>query len=157
MVIRFGPIPFAFPNTRDRKRFVPFHDLHHVLTGYATDLAGEAEIGAWELASGCLASRAATVLNLQVMGFVLPRHWGRVYRAFLRGRHSQNFYQAGRRCDDALLKRTIGEARRELGLDRVQPAPTPLDRRAFARWAALALVAVWGPLLPLGWLAWRWS
>ncbi len=47
VVIKLGGIPvFAFPNTKDRRRAVPFHDLHHVLTGYGTDLRGEAEIGA---------------------------------------------------------------------------------------------------------------
>jgi hypothetical protein len=32
---------------------LPPHDLHHVATGFDTTLVGEAEIGAWELASGC--------------------------------------------------------------------------------------------------------
>jgi hypothetical protein len=33
-----GPIPFAFPNTAGRRRVTPAHDLHHVLTAYATDI-----------------------------------------------------------------------------------------------------------------------
>ncbi len=40
------------------------HDLHHVLTGYATTWTGEAEIAAWALASGCVRWPAATVLDL---------------------------------------------------------------------------------------------
>ena len=28
------------------------HDLHHIMTGYETTLKGEAELAAWELASG---------------------------------------------------------------------------------------------------------
>ena len=43
----------TFPNTDSRKRAVPLHDLHHILTGYKTDWMGEAEIGAWELRAGC--------------------------------------------------------------------------------------------------------
>ena len=42
-----------FPNTPSRKRAVRYHDLHHALTGYATDLTGEFEISAWEIGSGC--------------------------------------------------------------------------------------------------------
>jgi hypothetical protein len=42
-----------FPNTAGRKRAIPLHDLHHVLTDYGTDWVGEAEIGAWELRAGC--------------------------------------------------------------------------------------------------------
>ena len=37
-----GPLRFAFPNTAGRVRAVRYHDLHHVVTGYATDWTGEA-------------------------------------------------------------------------------------------------------------------
>ncbi len=40
------------PNPRFQRALLARHDLHHVLTGYATDLCGEAELGAWELAAG---------------------------------------------------------------------------------------------------------
>ena len=53
-------ITFKIPNSEGRRRAVRFHDLHHVLTGYQTDFRGEAEIGAWELASGCLRWPAAS-------------------------------------------------------------------------------------------------
>ena len=63
--VRFkvGPFPVAFPNTKGRKAAVPCHDLHHVATGFDTDLAGEGEIGAWEIASGCSHVPAAFVLT----------------------------------------------------------------------------------------------
>jgi len=31
---------------------VAIHDIHHMLTGYGTDLQGEVEVAAWEMASG---------------------------------------------------------------------------------------------------------
>lgn len=40
------------PNPRFQRPVLARHDLHHVLTGYATDLRGEAELGAWEIAAG---------------------------------------------------------------------------------------------------------
>ena len=43
---KIGPLPVAIPNTASRKRAVRLHDLHHVATGYDTDLRGEAEIEA---------------------------------------------------------------------------------------------------------------
>ena len=43
-----GPIPLPFPNSAGRKRAVRLHDLHHIVTGYATDTLGEFEISAWE-------------------------------------------------------------------------------------------------------------
>ena len=60
-----GPIPLAFPNLPSRRRAVRIHDLDHVLTGYNTDLRGETEIAAYEIASGCGNYGAAWFLNLQ--------------------------------------------------------------------------------------------
>lgn len=34
-----------------RKKAVPYHDLHHVLTGYPFSPAGEFEMAAWEFRS----------------------------------------------------------------------------------------------------------
>src|SRR5215470_18087947 len=49
--VQAGPIPIYFPNTAARVHAVRFHDLHHVATEYKTTWTGEAEIGAWEIAS----------------------------------------------------------------------------------------------------------
>src|SRR5258708_31947833 len=62
--LKIGPIPFGFPNTKARVRPVKLHDLHHVLTEYETTCTGEAEIGAWEIASGCADHYAAWLLNM---------------------------------------------------------------------------------------------
>src|SRR2546425_10008425 len=62
--LKLGPVLLWFPNTRGRVRAVRLHDLHHIATGYTTTPVGEAEIGAWELASGCGDYLAAWVLNL---------------------------------------------------------------------------------------------
>jgi hypothetical protein len=132
---KLGPIPMPFPNTPSRKRAVRFHDLHHALTGYATDIRGELEISAWEIGSGCADHVAAWYLNLSGMvGGILaaPR---RTFAAFVRGRHSRNLYRAA--YDDALLGRRIGEVRHDLGLD----AAPPPARVADVAWFALAALA----------------
>src|SRR5688572_30034252 len=61
---KLGPIPLPFPNTKARIEAVRFHDLHHLLTGYDTDITGEFEISAWEIAAGCKRFPAAWALNL---------------------------------------------------------------------------------------------
>jgi len=156
VVIKVGALPvFAFPNTESRKRDVPLHDLHHVLTGYGTTILGEAEIGAWELGSDCTASPVAVVLDCQVFGFALARHPRQLFRAFLSGRRARNLY--GTSHDDALLSRSLGEVREALGIGTPVGDPTPQDRRAFVRWSARALATSWGPLVPilaLGWWIW---
>jgi hypothetical protein len=111
---KLGPIPFPFPNTRGRKRAVPYHDLHHVVTGYDTNFRGELEIAAWELGAGCRDFLAAWFLNLggTAMGaLIAPR---RTFRAFVRGRRTRSLY---RDPLPSLLRRSVGEVRRDLGLD----------------------------------------
>ena len=124
-----------FPNSPGRKRAVRFHDLHHALTGYATDTLGEFEISAWEIGSGCAGYIAAWQLNLAGMTgglFVAPR---RTWRAFLRGRQSRNLYRT--QYDDVLLARRVEEVRRELALDR----PVAAGRASDAVLFALAMLA----------------
>ncbi len=115
VVLRIGRVPiFAFPNTDARRRSVRLHDIHHVLTGYDTSWTGESEIAAWELASGCRRHWVAWVLNAgaMVIGFVIaPR---RTWRAFARGRRSGNLYGGAFR--EALLDRTVGDLRKEIGI-----------------------------------------
>ena len=112
---KLGPIPMPFPNTPARKRAVPFHDLHHILTEYQTTTRGEFEISAWELGAGCKDFYAAWQLNL---GGLLAGVFSapiRTWRAFLRGRRTQTLY--GRSYEE-LLQKTVQEARALTGLDR---------------------------------------
>jgi hypothetical protein len=78
---------------------------------------------------------------------MLPRFPGRLRTAFLRGRQCQNLL--GRPLDEATLSRSVGELRRELGLERPATEPNQADRREFRRWSAKAVAIVWGPLLPI--------
>jgi hypothetical protein len=112
-------ITLRIPNTDGRRRAVKIHDLHHVVTGFSTDLRGEAEIGAWELASNCLSSRAATVLNLGALSVGLVMAPGRMARAWSLGRHTRNLYRED--GVDHLLPRKVGEVQAELGLDAPRP------------------------------------
>jgi ubiquinone biosynthesis protein Coq4 len=113
--IALGPVPVYIYNSASRVRAVRLHDLHHVLTEYDTTLIGEAEIGAWELASGCKDYVAAWGLNLGAVLIGLCLSPRRVMAAFARGRRSDNLY--GRSYDDALLQRSVGSLRRELSLE----------------------------------------
>ncbi len=138
--LKLGPLPFAFPNSAARVRAVRFHDLHHVVTGYDTSVVGEAEIGAWEIASGCAGFVAAWILNFyaMVLGF-LAGHAGAVWRAFLRGRQTRNLYRSS--YDDRLLDTRLGVLRAQLGLARAQPEVGRAkfsDRVVFAGYCGVA-------------------
>ena len=136
--VQLGPLPFGFPNSAARVRAVKYHDLHHVVTGYATDIVGEAEIGAWEIGSGCAGFVAAWLLNLyaMVLGFLAGAP-GAVWRAFARGRHTRNLYRT--EYDDALLETKLGEVRARLALAAEPIRASAADRVSFAAWSALAI------------------
>lgn len=137
--LKLGPIPLAFPNTPSRKAAVPMHDLHHIATGYDTDLAGEAQIGAWEIASGCWQVRAAWVLNMLVQFPILLFRMPRIHRAFVRGRHSTNLYGASGEPAAGLLEGNVGELRARLDLDVATPPASVGDELAFVRFVVTVL------------------
>lgn len=138
VAVQLGPLPFAFPNSAARVRAVKYHDLHHVVTGYATNVVGEAEIGAWEIGSGCAGFVAAWILNLYAMALgILAGAPGAVFRAFVRGRHTRNLYRTA--YDDALLDARLGEVRARLDLTGEAPAAKLGDRIAFAAWCSVAI------------------
>jgi hypothetical protein len=105
---------FGLPNPPSRQVVVALHDLHHVLTGYGTDLAGESEIGAWELRAGCNTPFLWFINLTAAVGglFVAPV---RTLRAFLAAKGQRTLYVDGRGAE-AVLDVKISELRRQLGI-----------------------------------------
>jgi hypothetical protein len=134
---KLGPIPLGFPNSDARRKAVGLHDLHHVATGYKTDWTGEAEISAWEIASGCGRLWFAWYINLQgmILGWVVDP--GATWRAWVRGRHCRNLYREG--LSEQVLRETVSSLRARLGLDRPAPPPTAADRACYAFWCCMAV------------------
>jgi hypothetical protein len=110
---RVGMFSFTVPNSAARKKAVPLHDLHHLATGYDTSWRGEAEIAAWELASGCSSYRAAWVLNLLAFSLGLLIAPVRTWRAFRQGRSCGNLYHD--EWDERWLDTSLGTLRTHLG------------------------------------------
>ena len=139
----FG-IPIVFPNFDARRQILFWHDVHHLLTGYATTWTGEAEIGGFEIATSCKRYWAAWFFNFGGWLFGLAIAPRRLFAAFVRGRHCTNFYGH----DEAhLATQSVDQARAELGLLRAVPPATVADAIAFAGWSIL-IVALY-VLLPL--------
>jgi len=115
VVFRARGIPYAaFPNSPQRVRSVRLHDVHHIVAGYDTSWTGEAEIAAWELASGCKDHYAAWVLNglALLIGLVIAPL--SVRDAWRRGRVTKNLYDG--EWEESMLDRRVGEVRAELDL-----------------------------------------
>jgi hypothetical protein len=144
VAFKLGPLPITLPNSGERVRAVRYHDLHHVLTGYHTDNVGEFEIAAWELAAGCRDYWMAWLLNLAGLAagsVVAPR---RTYRAFVRGRACSSLYGEDL---ERLLRSTVGELRREVGLAAEPRSATASDLGRFVVFAQLGFAVGTGLLL----------
>jgi hypothetical protein len=90
--VYIGCILAPVPNINARKKYLKFHDMHHIMVGYGIDRIGESEISAWELGSRSCRKPLISVMNLFALstGFILsPR---KVIDAFYRGCRSKNLY-----------------------------------------------------------------
>ena len=132
------PFPFYFPNTRARVRAAKLHDLHHIALEYQTDWPGEAEIAAWEIASGCGRHGWAWLLNLGAFTVGMALFPRRLYRAFIRGRHAANLYHHPL-PEAELMAKTVGWLRGKLGIAGEDLPARVSDRVAFALWCATAV------------------
>ena len=127
----FLGIPLAVPNTRHHRWGIMLHDLHHVATGYGTDLAGEGEVSAWELRRGIrrlgpyLAGLVATGTLVGLL--FAPRRTIAAWRASGRGK---SLFATDKSYDE-LLAMTVAELREELGIP-AHGLATVRDRHARA-------------------------
>lgn len=138
--LEFGPIPLYLPNTAGRRNAVGLHDLHHIATEYRTDLVGEAEIGAWEVGTGCRDYWHAWVLNLWAFAIGLLIAPRRTFRAFVRGLRSGTLYDS--RFDESLLDQTVGALRERLRLNDVILKPSAREIAQFILWSTVSVMAI---------------
>jgi hypothetical protein len=87
-----GCILAPVPNISARKKYLKFHDMHHIMSGYGIDRIGESQISAWELGSRSCRKPLISIMNLFALstGFILSPK--KVTQAFYRGCRSKNLY-----------------------------------------------------------------
>ena len=108
-------INIYLPNTKTRKKVILTHDVHHLLTGYSTDLKGETEISTWELSTNCTNNYAAFILNTYAMALGLLINLPGVWKAWLRGRYTCNLYRK-KYSREELVNKNLEELKKELKL-----------------------------------------
>jgi hypothetical protein len=136
-----GCILVPLPNIETRRRYLQYHDLHHLLTGYSVGRIGEGEMSAWELGSGSmLICPTLGLMNLIALSTGLLLEPRRMWRAFARGCSSRNLYPAAIRADvDAGRWATMEELRGYV-LERGRwHLPVRLRAAEFAAYCTLAL------------------
>ncbi|APR83482.1 Hypothetical protein A7982_08831 [Minicystis rosea] len=128
----FLGIRFSVPNTQRHRWAIMLHDLHHVATGFGTDLTGEGEISLWELRRGLSALGlyvGGIVASGALMGvFASPR---RAWAAFSASGSTPSLFDPN--VDyDALLDMTVGELRARLAVPAEGLAREPRGLHAYA-------------------------
>jgi hypothetical protein len=111
-------IRFSVPNTPRHRWAIMLHDLHHVATGYGTDITGEGEVSAWETRRGLGdlgAYVSGIVLSATMAGVLIaPR---RTWTAWWAPAATRSLFVRG--IDyEALLALSVGELRARLGIPR---------------------------------------
>ncbi|RUL66644.1 hypothetical protein EKH79_02165 [Dyella dinghuensis] len=95
-----GCLLVPLPNIETRRRYLKYHDLHHLITGYSVGRIGEGEVSAWELGTGsALASPTLAFMNLIALSTGLVLQPRRMWNAFVRGTRSKNLYAKKVRAD----------------------------------------------------------
>lgn len=131
----FLGVRFKVPNTRKHRWAIMMHDLHHVATGFGTDLAGEGEVSVWELRRGLAGLDlyvsgivfAGVVLGITVAPLRALAAWNAkgTARALWTTTRTQDGY-------DALLELTVGELRDRLHVPRGGLASAPRGLHSYA-------------------------
>jgi hypothetical protein len=89
-----GCMLVPMPNIETRRRYLKYHDLHHLVTGYSVGRIGEGEVSAWELGTGSVfVSPLLGVMNLIALSTGLVLEPTRMWAAFFRGCRSRNLYR----------------------------------------------------------------
>jgi hypothetical protein len=137
-----GCMLVPMPNIETRRRFLKYHDLHHLVTGYSVGRIGEGEVSAWELGTGsAFVSPILGTMNLIALSTGLVLEPKRMWRAFRRGCTGRNVYTAALRAgidsdrwtDLAVLRHELLETKRHGG-------PIGVRTVEFTCYAGLAMV-----------------
>lgn len=138
--IKIGPVFIPLPNIKARVDAVKIHDIHHILTEYTATIKGEAEIGAWELASGCGKYWAAWLLNLGSFFYGLFFFPKSLLNAFLKGRQITKSLYYNTDYNEKLLNKKVGELRQAIGVNQLRKIK-PGAYFAFALYALIVLIS----------------
>jgi len=137
-----GCLIVPMPNIGVRHKYLKYHDMHHILTGYTVGRIGEGEVSAWELGTGSMFRHPVLgIMNLIALStgfFLKPK---RMLQAYRRGLVSSNTYDAqSRQWIDANGAARLSELKR-LKLEHKKTVfLAPLRWLEFAVYLSLAML-----------------
>jgi hypothetical protein len=137
-----GCLLVPLPNIEARRRFLKYHDLHHLVTGYSIGRIGEGEVSAWELGSGsAFVSPALGVMNLIALSTGLVLEPRRMWHSFRRGCMSRNLYPSTTRSEiESGRWNDVTALKQHCLLVRASSGPLLLRGAEFAAYGAAAML-----------------
>ena len=88
-----GCMLVPLPNIEMRHKYLKYHDIHHLMTGYSVGRIGEGEVSAWELGTGSFFKNPVLgIMNFIALSTGLFLEPQRMWAAFKRGCNSKNLY-----------------------------------------------------------------
>ncbi len=149
--VTFGKLSLSPTNFRWRRRALPCHDLHHIITEYECSPAGEIQTAAWEFAAGRFPHPAATLFCLPLIAAGVVLWPKRTFRAFIRGRHSTTLYSEA-------ISAELLDTRVSALQDRLLPAGEPKasirDVLAYCRLVSFSLLLALSPIIAAVLVVW---
>ncbi|MEZ0225185.1 MAG: hypothetical protein ACAH83_11570 [Alphaproteobacteria bacterium] len=139
---KIGRFQLRLPNFKWRQRAVPYHDIHHLITGYKCNPAGEMQMAAWEYAAGRFPHVCATLFCLPLVSMGAVLFPIRTFKAFVRGSRSRTLYSM--EITDALLDTDLQAIRAEM-LPAEKIAATPSDYIAYFKLAIQSASIILSP------------
>ena len=137
-----GCLLVPLPNIESRSKYLKYHDLHHLVTGYTVGRIGEGEVSSWELGTGSMrVSPVLGFMNLIALstGWVLDRE--RMWKAYAHGMQSRNVYTRAMRgaVDDGKWA-SLEDLRAEILGDSPVTRPSWAQRTTFRVYIGLSLL-----------------
>jgi len=145
--LKFGPIKLALYNSAARKRAIPIHDLHHLVTGYNTDPKGEAEVATWELAAGTHDKWFALFINLPALLYGAALWPRTIWAAWRKGCRETGLYTSD--FNAQWLHLNLDQLRRVAFSPK--PPPPCIGCKYFG-YLVGAMIATVAPLILLAWI-----
>ena len=138
-----GRMRVPLPNIETRRRFLKYHDLHHLLTGYSVGRIGEGEVSAWELGSGSARiSPTLAIMNLIALSTGLVSRTSTLVAGVSPGLREPQSLSGRGPCRDRRRARGRTSRRFDATFSTPGPPAAPMALRAaeFACYAAAAML-----------------
>ncbi len=135
-----GCMLVPLPNIETRRKYLKYHDFHHLITRYSVGRIGEGKTSAWELGTGTFYHYPVLgIMNLIALSTGLFLEPKAMWKAFLSGKKSRNLYAKATRQLIDREEITLEELSRRTFFQR-EHKPTIFTQLEFGLYCGMAIL-----------------